>query len=617
VRGAGASGRRPREARAGGRWVRGARSGVGISLRRRLLRAAWVSVISVVLWHPAPVAAAGEVTATLAADPARIVVGEPVVLSGVLDAGPSCTTGREVVLEALPAGAASWSAQAAGTTDAAGAFSFAVPPSTSGRYRATFPAAAGCSAVSSPEVGVEVAARVELAAPSPVRAGACPRVVVSVEPPKPGSPVVLERRRGDRWVELGTAALGEGSRAAFRPCLGFDDLGAAPLRASWPGDRANAAGSAQLALEVLRAAWMVRVDGLVAGRAVSVAVADDGVFLYRHLDATPRTPASNEKLLLSMAILDELGPDHRIATRAAARRVEDGVVLGDLWIVGGGDPELGRARLSLLADEIRDAGIRRVTGSVRGDTAPFARDWWAPGWRWYFPREEVPLPTALVFEGNAAGGVHVADPERRAAAFLTRRLEALGVQIGGPPGVGRAPSGLETVAEVASRPLRAILARMDRTSDNLAAEVLGKLLGAAELGPPGTIAKGAEAIRDWAAAHGVRVRAFDASGLSYRDRLRAGGLVRLLDAAEEEPWGEALRRALAAPGQGTLEHRLAGVEVRAKTGTLSGISALSGWVWLERQGDWAAFSILSAGLPKLTAVRIEDAIVRAVAAGAR
>jgi D-alanyl-D-alanine carboxypeptidase/D-alanyl-D-alanine-endopeptidase (penicillin-binding protein 4) len=587
---------------------------------RRLLRAAWVAVVSVVLWHPAPVVAAAEGTATLAAHPTRAVAGDRVVLSGALEAGPACTAGREAILEALPAGAAAWSPQAAATTDAAGAFSFTVSPATSVRFRATFPAASPggtpCPGLSSSEVSVEVAARVELAVPSTVRAGACPRVVVSVEPPKPGSPVVLERRRGERWVELGTATLGEGSRVALRPCLGFDDLGPAALRASWPGDPANAAGSAQLVLEVVRAAWMVRLDGLLAGRSVSVAVARDGVFLYRHLDAVPRTPASNEKLLLSMALLDAFGPGQRIATRAAARRVEDGVVRGDLWILGGGDPEVGPARLSLLAERIRDAGIRRVGGSVRGSTAPFARDWWAPGWRWYFPRQEVPLPTALVFAGNAAGGLHVRDPERRAAAFLTRRLEALGVRVGGPPGMGRTPSGLEPVAEVTSRPLRAILARMDRTSDDLAAEVLGKLLGAAELGPPGTIAKGAEAITAWAAAHGVRVRAFDASGLSYRDRLRAAGLVRLLDAAEEEPWGEALRRALAAPGQGTLEHRLAGVEVRAKTGTLSGISALSGWVWLEREGDWAAFSILSSGLPKTAAVAIEDRVVRAVAEGA-
>ena len=604
--------------------VRGAKASTGRHLVRRergkgerLLRAAWVALVAVVLWHPAPVALAGEGTATLAADPARVVAGEPVVLSGALDAGPSCTAGREVVLEALPAGAGSWSAVAMGATDPAGAFSFTIPPAATARYRATFPAAPPCPAVSSPEVAVEVAARVELAAPSSVRAGACPRVVVSVEPPKPGGPVVLELRRGDRWVEVGAATLGDGSRAAFRPCFGFDDLGTVSLRASWPGDATNAAGTGEVAVEVVRAAWMERVDGLVSGRSVSVAVADDGRFLYRHLDAVPRTPASNEKLLLSMALLDALGPGHRIATVAAAQRVEGGMVRGDLWILGGGDPELGRARLSLLAERIRDAGIRRVAGSVRGDTASFARDWWAPGWRWYFPREEVPLPTALVFAGNVAGGVHVADPERRAAAFLTRRLEALGVRIGGPPGMGRAPSGLATVAEVDSRPLRAILARMNRTSDNLAAEVLGKLLGATEVGPPGTIAKGAEAIRDWAAGRGVRVRAYDASGLSYRDRVRAAGLVRLLDAAEEEPWGEALRRGLAAAGQGTLEDRLAGVELRAKTGTLQGISALSGWVWLEREGDWAAFSILSAGLPKTTAARIEDAIVRAVAAGAR
>ncbi len=583
----------------------------------RVVRAAWVALVAVVLWHPAPIALAGEGTATLVAEPVRTVAGDPVVLSGTLDAGPSCTAGRQVALEARPAGTPAWSTLASGITDAAGSFAFSVSPVATAGYRATFPDDPSCAPASSPEVVVEVAARVELSAPSPVRADVCPAVVVSVDPPKPGSAVVLERRRGDRWTEVGTAALDEGSRARFRPCFGFDDLGVASFRASWGGDVANAPGTAEAAVEVVRAAWMVRVDGLVGGREVSVAVADDGRFLYRHLDAAPRTPASNQKLLLSMALLDALGPAHRIPTVAAARRVEEGVVRGDLWILGGGDPELGRARLSLLAERVRDAGVRRVAGSVMGSTAFFARDWWAPGWRWYFPREEVPLPTALAFAGNAAGGVHVTDPERRAAAFLTRRLEALGVRVGGPAGMGRPPAGLTTVAEVASRPVRAVLARMNRTSDNFAAEVLGKLLGATAAGPPGSIAKGAEAIRAWAAAHGVRVRALDASGLSYRDRLRARGLVRLLDAAEEEPWGEALLRGLAAPGQGTLEHRLAGVEVRAKTGTLSGISALSGWVWLEREGDWAAFSILSAGLPKATAVRIEDAVVRAVAAGAR
>jgi len=61
-------------------------------------------------------------------------------------------------------------------------------------------------------------------------------------------------------------------------------------------------------------------------------------------------------------------------------------------------------------------------------------------------------------------------------------------------------------------------------------------------------------------------------------------------------------------GQGTLRHRLRGVDVRAKTGTLDDVSALSGWV-KARSGDWFEFSVLSFGMPKSTASAIEDRIV--------
>ncbi|HWL90883.1 MAG TPA: D-alanyl-D-alanine carboxypeptidase, partial [Actinomycetota bacterium] len=60
-----------------------------------------------------------------------------------------------------------------------------------------------------------------------------------------------------------------------------------------------------------------------------------------------------------------------------------------------------------------------------------------------------------------------------------------------------------------------------------------------------------------------------------------------------------------------------GVRVRAKTGTLIDISALSGWVWLEHEGRWGEFSIMSRGMSKSDAVAIENRIVRIVAARAR
>ena len=365
-----------------------------------------------------------------------------------------------------------------------------------------------------------------------------------------------------------------------------------------------------------RPGWIRRIDRLTAGRPVSVCVGSAGTYLYRHKAGVRRTPASNEKLLLSMAILDRLGPDYRVATQAAAGRPPGRSIQGRLWILGAGDPETSRSAMRDLARRVRSAGVRRIRGRVFGSTGYFAHDWWARGWKRSFPEDEVALPTALTFEHNQARGRHIRDPERRAAASLTKQLRGFGVRVGGKPGAGRAPRGLARFAEIRSRPLEGLLRRVNVKSKNFAAEVLGKRLGVERSGTRGTIRKGAAAIEAWARSQGVRVEAHDSSGLSYANRVTAAGMVRLLWAADGALWTDELRRTLPRGGQGTLAHRLRTVNVRAKTGTLDRISALSGWVRLERTGTWAEFSILSRGMSKEAAVRIEDRIVHAVAANA-
>ncbi len=176
--------------------------------------------------------------------------------------------------------------------------------------------------------------------------------------------------------------------------------------------------------------------------------------------------------------------------------------------------------------------------------------------------------------------------------------------------MGSHPGGLSEVARVWSRPLRAILGTMNHVSSNFRAEVLGKRLGVARRGPPGSIQKGAAALASWAGARGVSVTAHDGSGLSYWNRVAPVGIARLLESAEAEPWGGVLRASLPTGGVGTLEDRLDGVPVRAKTGTLTRISALSGWVLAKRTGSWIEFSIMSSGLPTSTAKDLEDRVVR-------
>jgi D-alanyl-D-alanine carboxypeptidase/D-alanyl-D-alanine-endopeptidase (penicillin-binding protein 4) len=478
----------------------------------------------------------------------------------------------------------------------------------------TAPVDGSCEPVVSEPVLVRVRARVDstLLAGS-LSVGSCVEVAASVTPSKPGQTVELQRRRGSAWETVETLTLDATSRASASPCFAWEDVGVVELRVRWPAqDAVNATATGPtLGLRIELARWMRRIEDLIGRRAMTVSVGEAGGFLYERRPGVMRTPASNTKLLLSMALLDRFGPDDVARTHvASAAEVRGGVLRGDLWMVGRGDPEVDAGTLAALARRIAALDITRIAGRVRGSTAYFLHDWDAPGWH-DNARDYVAMPTALAFEGNVdRRGRNVRDPEERAARALTGKLEKLGVSVRGRPGAGRPPADATDLGSVASRPLRSILVRLLRPSDNFYAEMLGKRLGAARSGPPGTIAKGAAAIEAWVASNGASFEVNDGSGLSYANRVSTQGIVRLLWVAEAEPWLPALFGALPSGGQGTLRHRLASVRVRAKTGTLTDISALSGWVWLERLETWGEFSILSRGMPKYRASDLEDKIVR-------
>ncbi|MQA98785.1 MAG: hypothetical protein GEU78_00590 [Actinobacteria bacterium] len=378
-----------------------------------------------------------------------------------------------------------------------------------------------------------------------------------------------------------------------------------------------------------RAAWKVRIDRLVGHKRMGVSLANDGRTVYRHRQHRMRIPASNQKALMSMALFERLGLEHTITTKASIRPVAlpTETYKGNLWLIGRGDPTLAGNKtygttmpfapthLRDLAAAVRRMGIRKIEGRVMGSIEYFDHDWWAYGWKSSFPRDHVAMPTALAVNGNLkSNGNPVYRPERRAAAAFTKRLKYKGIEVTGKPGAGLAPEDLAPVGQLSSAPLQQIVSYTNRRSHNFFAEMLGKRLGAARFGPLGTIDKGARAITAWARKHGVDVTAYDSSGLSYGNRISTAGMARLLRVAEKRPWGAAFRRGLAAGGQGTMQNRpLKGIRVRVKTGTLQGISTLSGYVYLKGRQTWAEFSIMSSGLSKSRAVEIENKILRLMA----
>ncbi|HEX5949879.1 MAG TPA: D-alanyl-D-alanine carboxypeptidase, partial [Actinomycetota bacterium] len=514
------------------------------------MRGVWALAAALALTATALPPAAGALTASIEVTTSATTVDldDAVTIAGALSSGPACVGGREIVLEWRAASSEVYATVGEATTEADGAFAFEQTQQHSGRYRVRAPATATCEAAASDPVIVRVRARVDttLLAGS-LAVGRCVEVSATVTPPKPGQTLELQRWRGARWETVETLTLDGTSRAGASPCFAWDDVGVVQLRMRWPAqDEVNATGTGPtLGLRIELAGWMRRIEELIGSRSMSVSVGEAGAFLYERAPGVMHTPASNTKLLLSMALLDGLGPDDVVRTRvASAAEVRHGALRGDLWVLGRGDPEVDGGTLGALARRVATLGITRISGRIRGATTYFLHDWDAPGWH-DNARDYVAMPTALAFEGNVdRSGHNVTNPEERAAAALTGRLEKLGVAVRGRPGAGRPPGGVVELASVDSRRLQPILVRLLRPSDNFYAEMLGKRLGAVSSGPPGTIAKGAAAIEAWIDSNGVSFDVNDNSGLSYANRVSTHGVVRLLWVAEAEPWGRALFRAL-------------------------------------------------------------------------
>lgn len=334
----------------------------------------------------------------------------------------------------------------------------------------------------------------------------------------------------------------------------------------------------------------------------------------------PLRPASNEKLPVAVAALDELGSSFRIPTRVLGEgRLEGSVWRGRLILKGYGDPTLALRDLTGLARRVRAAGIRRVTGWIVGDESYFDRRRTAPGWKPSFYKQECPPLSALVVAEGTVGGRTVDDPALAAARAFTRALRTAGIRVprGATTGVARA--GALALATVVSPPLARIVRRMNLASANFVAESLLKQLGARERGR-GTTAAGALVVRGALRARGIPlagVRIADGSGLSRYDRLTARAIAALLVSAWRDP---AVRGPLAASlpvagVNGTLADRLerppARGHVRAKTGTTREASSLSGYVRRRY-----VFSILQNGdpIPTSSARRGQDRFVQLLAA---
>lgn len=414
-------------------------------------------------------------------------------------------------------------------------------------------------------------------------------------------------------------------------------------------------------------------------------------------------PASNMKIVTIAAAAERLGWDYRFETRlVSAAPVEDGILRGDLIVVGSGDPSINSRddRATKVFDEwaaqLRAAGVRAIDGRVIGDDDAFDDEGLGPGWSWDYLAYGYAAPVgALQFNeslgqitlkpGSAAGEPAVAEiamiesglrlvnrvvtgeRETRASIDLYRLPGSPVLEIAGSIPAGAEPltrsvsvdnptlsfvralkaallaRGIEVYGEAIdiddlgearpaaaarrvlatsqSAPLSEIGTTLMKVSQNLYAETLLKTLGRGEL--PGSTERGRVAVGQVLESWGVEPDGYiqsDGSGLSRYNYVTAGMIVTILKQMYDDPrHREVFVATLPIAGRdGTISSRLKGTRaeanVRAKTGSIANVRALSGYV-TTRDGEPLAFSIIANhfNLPTATVDYAVDVAVETLA----
>jgi D-alanyl-D-alanine carboxypeptidase/D-alanyl-D-alanine-endopeptidase (penicillin-binding protein 4) len=485
-------------------------------------------------------------------------------------------------------------------------------------------------------------------------------------PSRSSAPAGTTGRRSGAWVALLVFSLATGC-AARRPAPA-----AAPAPVSPQEALRRDLDAIFLAPRFEHALFGVKVQSLASGDV-----------LYGLNPSKLMMPASNMKLVTLAAAAARLGWDHRFETRlVSAAAIEDGVLKGDLVVIGGGDPSIngrGGDRMRVFdewAARLRSAGITAIEGRLVGDDDAFEDETLGMGWSWddlaygfaapvgalQFNEDLVDVviapgtapgePASVEMEPGHSGlailnGVTTVDPDGRLdlsfrrlpsrttlevtgtvplgaaravrtasvdnpTGFFVRalreRLIQGGIDVRGPAvdiddlsgeDAGRGPHGhLPVLVLHQSAPLADIAIPLMKVSQNLYADTLLKSLGL----PQGTgsveagRAAAREALQAWAVSPDEYLMA-DGSGLSRYNYVTPAMLVKILVAMYGSPGRDRFVATLPVGGvDGSLENRMKGLRaegaVRAKTGSLSNVRSLSGYV-PTADGEMLAFSIIA------------------------
>ena len=359
----------------------------------------------------------------------------------------------------------------------------------------------------------------------------------------------------------------------------------------------------------------------------------DGAMLWEHDSWRRMLPASTQKVLTASALRSLLGGSSTLSTRVLGTGTwADSTLTGDIVLEGNGDPSFARGptitALEGLAQELSKKGLRHVRGgvTVRDPLLKPADNFWPGSWDWDNSLTDCDggASTGISVDGNCPNDSSLPFPHRAAAAAFRTALSRAGILVDGPDRFDlghRSPASDTVLAVRRSASLDRLLQEALAKSSNHDMETFGMVAG--EENAVSSRQAGLSRVKTRLVKIGLdtqRTNLADECGLSRKNAISARDMASLLRRIALDPELD-IFPLLPSPGSGTLAARFRhglpdGTRLRAKTGTLDGVSALVGCL-VPPRGDSLIFVLFFQGYSgSSTAIRYaQDQIVRVLAGG--
>ncbi len=313
--------------------------------------------------------------------------------------------------------------------------------------------------------------------------------------------------------------------------------------------------------------------------------------LFRYHERWRMRPASTQKLVTAITALDLLGADYKLQTRlcyTGSVNAETRTLVGDLYCIGGMDSGFGLDDLKSFVNAVKALGVDTIRGNIMADKSFKDDKLYGEGWCW---DDENPVLSPLLLNKKNDFAVR----------FLSQ-LRSAGIFVDAGTGEQVCPATARQIRCI-ERPMTDILQPMMKKSDNLSAEVLFYQI-AHQKGGTQAGAKSAKTVIEQvmrkAGLTPAHYYVADGSGLSLYNYASPEMQVLLLRYAHQHPTiYQSLAASLPVAGvDGTLSARMrsgsARGNVRAKTGTVTGVSSLAGYC-TAANGHKLCFSVICQG----------------------